>query len=79
MPAQVFALVWGKTFFESIPLPPIGNDSPLPKPKQFLLAAGDKSLFTDRSEAEKHCNYMNADYEMNLNDHPVEVMPLELQ
>jgi len=78
MPAQVFALVWAKDFFESMPLPPIGNDSRLPQPEQLLLAAGEKSLFTDRSEAEKHCGYMNADYP-HPNDHPVKVVPLELQ
>ena len=75
---EIYALVWGKTFFESIPLPPIGNDSSLSQPKQFLLAAGDKSLFTDRSEAEKHCGYMNADYP-HLNDHPVEIAILPVQ
>ncbi|MBI2025519.1 hypothetical protein HYT04_01900 [Candidatus Kaiserbacteria bacterium] len=78
MSTQVFALVWAKTFFESMPLPPIGNDSPRPQPMKLLLAAGEKSLFTNQSEAEKHCGYMNADYP-HLNDHPVEVVPLELQ
>lgn len=76
---QVFALVWAKTFFESIPLPPIGNDSPTPRPKQLALAAGENSLFTDRAEADKNCGYMNDDYAMGLNDHPVEVVPLEVQ
>ena len=78
MPAQVYALVWAKTFFESMPMPSIGNDRLLPTTKKLALAAGEKSLFTDQSEAERHCNYMNADYP-HLNDHPVEVVSLELQ
>ena len=78
MPAQIFALVWAKDFFESMPLPPIGNDPRLPQPKQFVLAAGEKSLFTDLAEAEKHRDHMNADYP-HLNDHPVDIAIMPVQ
>ena len=77
MPMQVFALVWSKNFVDSCPLP-AGSDPRPPATKKLELAAGDKSLFVLRPEAEKHCNDMNADYP-HLNDRPVEVVPLELQ
>lgn len=77
---QVFALIWSKTFGESC-RPPEGSvpHSSAPPPLKLELAAGDRSLFTDQSEAVKHCGYMNDDHAMGLNDRPVEVVLLTVQ